>query len=139
MRTFSACLSVSCLSKFTRRIRRLLNAGSRGGSLVAAAEITPDTKVSHEVYAGGITGLPKGYTSFVNRWVGSGDPAKGVYTSINVLPDKPPRRPAPAMVSGASWQSRRAGLWQISRWQSAQSSESDARYSCAKYSGSAPQ
>jgi hypothetical protein len=60
---------------------------ARGGSLVAAAEITPDTKDSHEVYAGGITGLPKGYTSFVNRWVGSDDPAKCVYTSINVLPD----------------------------------------------------
>jgi hypothetical protein len=60
---------------------------ARDGSLVATAEISADTKFSHEVYARGIAGLPKGYTSFVNRWVGQGEPPKGVYTTINVLPD----------------------------------------------------
>ena len=60
---------------------------SHGGTLVAAAQIAPDTRYSHEVYKGGIRGLPRGYTTFVNRWVGPEAPRNGVWTAINVLPD----------------------------------------------------
>jgi hypothetical protein len=59
----------------------------RSGHLVTSAALTPETKFSHEVYIGGIAGLPRGYTTFVNRWVGEGPPRGGVYTTINVLPD----------------------------------------------------
>jgi hypothetical protein len=58
-----------------------------GGRLVTSAALTPETKFSHEVYVGGIAGVPRGYTTFVNRWVGEGAPKGAVYTMINVLPD----------------------------------------------------
>ena len=61
--------------------------GRRHGKLIAAAEITSDTTYSHEVYSGGVPGLPRGYTLFVNRWVGAGKPKGGAYTIINVLSD----------------------------------------------------
>ena len=60
---------------------------ARGGHLVTSAELEPDTTYSHEVYTGGMAGLPKTYTTFVNRWVGQGAPKSGVWTVINVLPD----------------------------------------------------
>lgn len=59
----------------------------RGGKLITAAPLTPQTTYSHEVYVGGIVGAPAGYTTFVNRWVGAGTPKNGVWTMINVLPD----------------------------------------------------
>lgn len=58
-----------------------------GGRLVTSAVLTPKTEFSHEVYVGGIPGVPRGYTTFVNRWVGEGAPKGSVYTVINVLPD----------------------------------------------------
>lgn len=59
----------------------------RGGKLITAAPLTPQTTYSHEVYVGGIAGAPAGYTTFVNRWVGAGTPKNGVWAMINVLPN----------------------------------------------------
>lgn len=58
-----------------------------GAKLMTSATITPETTYSHEVYVGGIVGAPSGYTTFVNRWVGAGEPKSGAWTMINVLPD----------------------------------------------------
>lgn len=68
-------------SAFVARMKR------QGATLVTAAQVTPETTYSHEVYVGGIAGLPTGYTTFVNRWVGQGSPKSGAWILINVLPD----------------------------------------------------
>ena len=68
-------------TSFTDRMVR------RGARLVTAAELAPGTKYSHEVYVGGMKGLPGGYTVFASRWVGSGPPPKGMWALVNVLPD----------------------------------------------------
>ncbi len=59
----------------------------QGAKLVTSATLTPETTYSHEVYVGGIRGVPADYTLFANRWVGKGDPRKGIWTMINVLPN----------------------------------------------------
>jgi hypothetical protein len=59
----------------------------QAAKLVTTAPVTPETTYSHEVYVGGVAGLPHGYTTFASRWLGQGAPKTGVWTFINVLPD----------------------------------------------------
>lgn len=58
-----------------------------GARTITTADIDAKTTYSHEVYTGGVRGLPSSYTVFVSRWVASGPPPNGMWTLINILPD----------------------------------------------------
>ncbi|HEY1929712.1 MAG TPA: hypothetical protein VGG92_19770 [Caulobacteraceae bacterium] len=59
----------------------------QGATLMTTAPVTHETTYSHEVYVGGVAGLPPDYTTFASHWIGQGAPKTGVWTFINVLPN----------------------------------------------------